>query len=62
MGDQEHSITVLLIDDQPIIGEAVGRMLSSEKDSPIDRLLEHIHGIHGSENLEDDFSMVRIEL
>ena len=32
MGDQEHSITVLLIDDQPIIGDAVGRMLSSEKD------------------------------
>ena len=31
-GDPEHSITVLLIDDQPIIGDAVGRMLSSEKD------------------------------
>ena len=30
--------------------------------NPIDRLLEHIHEIHGSKSLEDDFSMVRIEL
>lgn len=28
----QHQVTVLLIDDQPIIGEAVRRMLSDEKD------------------------------
>ncbi|MEM5788685.1 MAG: response regulator, partial [Syntrophobacteraceae bacterium] len=28
----QHRVTVLLIDDQPIVGEAVRRMLSSEQD------------------------------
>ncbi len=28
----QHGIIVLLVDDQPIIGEAVRRMLSAEKD------------------------------
>ena len=28
----QHSITVLLIDDQPLIGEAIRRMLAAEKD------------------------------
>ena len=31
-GERQRSITVLLIDDQAIVGEAVQRMLSSEKD------------------------------
>jgi sigma-B regulation protein RsbU (phosphoserine phosphatase) len=29
---KEHPITVLLIDDQPLIGEAIRRMLATEED------------------------------
>src|SRR6266446_4543184 len=31
-GLTQHKVTVLLIDDQPIIGEAVRRMLAGEED------------------------------
>lgn len=41
----EHPITVLLIDDQPIIGEAVNRMLASEDDIIFHYCQDPIEGV-----------------
>lgn len=48
----QHPITVLLIDDQPMVGEAVRRMLSTEKDTTFHYCSDPTRAIHIAEEVE----------